>query len=181
MRCLTYILLLFILCSYREPDHVRAIEKLMSSYSKQVKKQWGLSLAGRGGAMMYDVKEVTLAYNCIANVTLEEARKLFVDLKEGFVDLVNGDVTVRPYLHNYPFLPSNFDCSIIFVGKNGLFHTGNQITCISCVNERIHYRGYDPVKDMLYDIHAEPYEEAVRLVRGQAPNIVVNSSNFEGL
>ena len=181
MRYIACLLLLLVLCSYREPNHVRAIDKLMSSYSKQVKKQWGLRLAGRGGAMMYDVKEVTLAYNCTANVTLEEARKIYVNLVEGFVDLVNKDEPVRPYLHNYPFLPSNFDCSIIFVGENGRFHANEKITCVSKVKEKIYYSGYDPVKDMLYDIHAEPYEEAVRLVRGQAPNIVVNSSNFEGL
>ena len=168
MRYVASLLLLFVLCSYREPDHVRAIDKLMSSYSKQVKKQWGLYLAGSGGAMMYDVKAVALDYECIANVTLEEARKLYVDLVEGFVDLVNKDEPVRPYLHNYPFTSSNCECSIMFLGKNHRFHANEQITCVAKVKEKIYYSGYDPVKDMLYDIYAEPYEEAVRLVRGSS-------------
>ena len=168
MRYIACLLLLLVLCSYREPHHVRAIDKLMSSYSKQVKKQWGLYLAGSGGSMMYDVKAVALDYDCIANVTLEEARKLYVDLVEGFVDLVNKDEPVRRYLHNYPFTLSNFVCSITFLNKNHHFNDNNQVTYVSCVNERIHYRGYDPVEDRLYDIYAEPYEEAVRLVRGSS-------------
>src|SRR5262245_48668587 len=107
-------ILVFIFCSGFVSTHVKYADKLLNAYAKQMKYEKGFELSSIGGAMMKNVKSVTLDLSDNKNVDIAEARKLYVETAEGLILKINDDVKIRPYLNQYPFTIENIEVSISF-------------------------------------------------------------------
>ena len=160
-------LLLFLLCvaplaCSKEPPRIqegyRLIRELASDM--QIKHQW--VLIGNGGAMFHDIEWLFFHFESKDQVSLEQARQLYVEFIDTAVQRVNDDQNIQEYLHERPFSPSGIHCmlSLAGVGKDS-------VSFVCMVNERIYYDYTDPNSDERIDLHNESYEDARRIVMGE--------------
>lgn len=160
-------LLLSVLCSfYKEPKHCKLSDRIFIPYNKELKKEKHLYLVGSGGAMMDDIQKVNAHYVSYDRLTVEEARRLYVDVVEGYLSRYNQNEEIRPYLHNYPFTINNFKIMIGFENEN---HQHMDKGFVALVSNRetkgvIYYASYDHETKKFNKIYEEPYETAREIV-----------------
>ncbi|MFN0065792.1 MAG: hypothetical protein ACKVOH_06115, partial [Chlamydiales bacterium] len=121
---------------------------------------------GSGGGFMHDIEEVGFSYISLDKYNVEEARALYIEVMEGFIERFNADETIRPYLHNYPFTEENLRIRIGFEDENRKHRSDGNIALIFLVNGKVYYEGFDSEKDKFYTLHEEPYATAVEIVKG---------------
>jgi len=128
---------------------------------KQLKKENGLYLAGGGGALMHNVKEISLMFACYQQMSVAEARNLYVKVIEGYLQRINQNEEIRPYLDQYPFTWGNLDIKFMFQDTNKHFPKEGVAIIIRGKANQIVYCGYDG--EDFYDLHRETPEQAIKL------------------
>ncbi len=165
MRVVVLFFLHLMFCSYKPSKHVILIDKVTAAFKKDI---WDkkVHFCGSGGRMMNDVEQVFLAFEVMKKSSLPEIRKLFIELTELYLNKVNNDVAVRPYLHNYPFTIDNLEFVVKVLNEKNCWQEDGNIAFVFYSKRRgvMIYQAHDS-KNGLYTIYEEPYEEAVRLVK----------------
>ncbi len=139
--------------------------KVMTDFSQNYMKPKGFLLSGIGSAMPDKIHELDVDYVSSIHVNVEQARKLFIDHSQSFLDKINGDAALRPYLVEYPFTEKNIDFRLSF--ENNLkYYDPPYIAFVFLVNNKIYYNYYDNQKKKFMDAHEETYQEALKIVRG---------------
>ena len=154
--------------SKQQPEYITLADKITGQVCEEITLPKDLHLTGYGGALIYDVKELALHFDACECLNLEEARKLYIEMTETYLDYINEDEAIKPYLHNYPFTIQNLDLTIAFLDRSGA-HQGNGCIAFIFFNPKtseIFFRTYNPDNDKLTPFHEEPYEEAKRIVQG---------------
>ncbi len=164
---LVFSFLLSLLCGFKQPMHCKLSDKIYFAYNKEMCKRNRLSLVGKGGAMMGDIQQVDAFYDSYERLNVEEARRLFVDVAEGYISRYNQNEEVRPYLRNYPVTIDNFRIRIGFENENRQHMDGGYVALVSYINakRRIFYSGYDHETKKFTDLHEESYETALEIVQ----------------
>lgn len=160
---LSLFIILFCSCSqsldYEDPAHVKAADKVTSRCTKKIQKEHNIQLIGSGGSMMDDIREIFLHFIDNKTPTIEQARKLIIQITEEIILEFNSDEDVRPYLSNYPFKASNIRI-MISIRNPEMNIKSNSICFISKGDHSIDYYTSDIGKDKYIEIAKEPYEEA---------------------
>jgi hypothetical protein len=144
-------------------DHIKFSDKVVSAYSKDIKSRYNLQLDGSGGAMMEDIKEVSLMYHSYQTLKLEQARIMIVDCAENLLNRINSDLKIRPYLHNYPFTIKNIELTLGFYDHKGGFVKDEYIASVALLDGTIFYAQFNSSKNIMEHIHSEPYSEALKI------------------
>ncbi len=149
-----------------EFDYTKQARKITGRFCEEISLPKDLYLTGYGGALMHDVKELALHFDAFECLNLEEARKLYVEMTETYLDYINEDEAIRPFLHNYPFTIKNLKIMITFFDHSGNYQDNGCIALIFRVlkTSQVFYCAYDSEKKDFVDVHEEPYEEAKRIV-----------------
>src|ERR1700722_6640758 len=109
------LLFVFVICgAFSEPKYCKLSDRIFIPYNKELRKQKHLYLMGSGGAMMDDIQKVNAHYVSFERLNIEEARKLYIEVTEGYLCRYNQNEQIRPYLHNYPFTIDNLEVMIGF-------------------------------------------------------------------
>lgn len=173
MNKIIFVVFLFFLCTafrYREPSYCKIVDRITKCYLKEYARPRCLILSGYGGAMMNDIQSVTLRFLSYDSLNVEEARILYVEMMEEFLQRINCHEKIRPHLHDFPFGVDNIELTIGFEDNERKITPDGHVAMIFIGrNHTIYYDAYDPIKKF-YSLHREPYEEALKLVR--------ESSNF---
>lgn len=153
-----------------DPPHIKATHKITSEYVKRIEKEYQMRHSGGGGALCYDIKKVTIAFDSDATPTLEESRKFHVFLVTELLKLYNNDESVRPYLHNYPFTAKNLTIQVFYNDKRPNV-VQDQVYTVNMdqgkFTYQIKYEGC--MKDFsLKNYYHETFEEAYFKVHGRA-------------
>lgn len=151
---------------YREPTHCRLANKFMNEFSYKVKKEKNLSLIGRGGSMMKNVEEIFFHFVSPVTYDLDNARRFYVETVENFLEEINNNKNIMPYLKNYPFTISNTDIIISFDETSCQFGKGVALI-FRTKNGHIFYQTYDLETGKYRELHEEPYEVAREIVKQQ--------------
>jgi len=175
---LVFILILPVLftlsgCKNEESYHVQLAHLLMGKYVKKMREEKGLELSGIGGAMMFKVSELTLRFLSNEKLEISEARKLYLEVVQGFLPIVNADKKIRAYLKNYPCTHENINFSIAFEDpKTRRDVDPPYVAHVFYSRGRIVYSFYDKEKDQFnQDLkYAEKYEDALRIVQQESKN-----------
>lgn len=156
-------ILFFSSCS--NPGHIREADRITNLFNKKMKVE-SLVLAGSGGALMDNIKEISLDFKKVQCVDIEQSRLIYVKNVQALLHLINSDEKVRPYLNNYPFTIENVDFTIIFCGLDDFFALPPYIAHVSSYGKNgiIHYSEYNAEKDNLKTVYEESYEEALNIV-----------------
>lgn len=157
--------LFFVACSFKQPKYCKLSDDIYFSYNKEICRKNKIYLVGKGGAMMNDIQTVNAHYVSLELLTIEQARRLYVDVIEGYLCRYNQNVQIRPYLHDYPFTVENLDVTIRFEnGKRAV--TDEELVALIYVgkNNQVIFRAYDLISDKYTPLYTEPYETARDIV-----------------
>jgi len=147
-------------------DYVHLADQVTNRTAKQLKDEKELKAYGTGGGMMGDIYLMRMYFQYCHLVNLEEARKLSVYATQTYLNNINADKAVRPYLHVYPFTVKNVEIIICFTQPDGNFPPIGDIAGASLRSGVIEYDlmsgeklGPAPI------LHEETYEEALEILR----------------
>lgn len=159
----------FLLINWKHSDsnYCRLSNKIVNEYSKELTRQKGLYLIGAGGAFMDDIKEISLHYQSLDKLSVNEARRLYIEISEGYLKRYNENVAIRPYLHNYPFTINNLKLMIGFIDETRQRQGDGFVALMFIARNKLWFEGYDLTKSKFYDLHCETYAEAVEIVRNE--------------
>lgn len=89
-------------CPALSPDE-KAAQALMRTFAKEQKAAKGWTVSGLGSSIPADkICHFTLHFESTQRITLEQARPIYLETLHVFLDRVNKDSNVRPYLVTYP-------------------------------------------------------------------------------
>ncbi len=137
---------------------------------KILTNKYPLKLSGFGGGAIYGINVLSLSFNVEKNVSIAEARKLILDCAEVFLNEINSDQEIRPYLSEYPYPVSRIKLTF-FVRPPPPFLEEGKLSCFSIrfsPRQKQTYLDYDETKEgRLKEVLCETYEEAVKRAKSE--------------
>jgi hypothetical protein len=127
----------------------------------RLKMEKGLYPFGSGAEMMYQIKMLALAFQYYKEINIEEARELLISAGAVFLDIINNNEEIRPFLHNYPFNPENVEIEIVLKKPDGSKLSSEKLCIITMADGMLKYKIDYPEKYTLLTIHKETYAEAI--------------------
>jgi hypothetical protein len=129
-----------------------------------LKYHMGQSAIGIGG--MDKVWLISLAFDRHGEpLTENEARKLIISCVDDFLEAVNKDENLKPFLKNYPFSAKNLELTIYNYGKNQILHYFPYIAIVTNSEGKIGFLTKDAsIKYGYYTEKYETYEESVAIL-----------------
>jgi hypothetical protein len=159
----------FFLCvsfAYREPGYCKMADQITKKFLKECAQPRRLILSGYGGAMMNDIQEISLSFLSFDALNVDEARMLYVEIMEEYLQRINCHERIRPHLHNFPFEENNIKLSIGFEDSKRKITRDGHVALISIARDHLlYFAAYDPITEEFYTIHQEPYEVALKFVK----------------
>jgi hypothetical protein len=142
------------------PKNEKFRSQLIQDFSKDMQKNKHLTLIAIGGGQ--NGRLFCLSYVTQKKLNLEQARKLLIDVCEGFLERVNNDQQLRPYLVGYPYNSTNIDVMIRFVDHNNDRTQPPYIALASNHQGKVFYNT-STISEELSHLHKETYEEACKI------------------
>jgi len=177
----TFLILSFVFfysCASKNDTAVLGYGEIIS-FSKKMHKKNHLDLFGIGG--IYQEKTIDIMdvdYNCYEKVDLAVARMQLITGIEGFLNDINQNLKLRPYLRQYPCTHQGVRMAILYSKTEindeteSVFVPPPYIASAFLVNGRLNYSIYDTEKDKLVHVHDETYEEALQIVTNENPDLL---------
>ena len=144
-------------------NHEIIANKLIAQVAKDLSKRYKIKPVGFGGAIHEKVEELALSFDYCRTLTIDEYRDLLVHCAEYFLDQINSNEEVRPYLQNYPFNSQNIYLCIYVLSENKKRFDVGQLSSLKVVKGKIvyHYRDSEYTVEVL---KTDDYEEAKKIV-----------------
>ncbi len=166
MKKFSFLILVFLLTACHKSNSDLADVQL-NRYAKKAYKEKGLVMEGSGGSMMNDIKEFALSFTCPDYLTLDETRKLVVQIIDEFVQQINSDEEIRPRLHTYPLPPNNISLMIGF-SDNQYNYPPKEYIAFAYTSEGIinyHHWDIEKLESVKFcDRYSESINDAVKIV-----------------
>ena len=143
-------------------EYVYYVHEIIHQFEKKIKKERGLQAYGSGGSMPFDVESISVSFSLFKNMSIEDARKLEVDLIEELKQMVTAHAKIRPFLREYPFNSARARVSLSFYPKD----EGNLVHVFNA-RDTIFYYVKDSNEKLDRQILEEPFEEAYQIVHGE--------------
>jgi hypothetical protein len=151
-------------------------DQLSLNFSKKMKEKFGFDLLGMGGGGFHDFNALSMHFNSPNVLELSEARILILEVVSEFLNSINSDKNIKPYLRNYPFDASNIRFLIGFT-KNNQYPIEGKVAFIGFSYGKINYATFDHENDRLKNIFRETYDEALQIVLKENNSDNANSSS----
>lgn len=177
-------LLLLFLCSLsgceEESVYIKYIDHIVVDYTRYLQaKEPTLRILDIGGRYISDVEQIDVSYEIKKNMNFVESRRFYVMHSQRFLETINSDKKIRPYLRNYPATIENIELSFKFIGSDNECVNSPHIAQISVSNGKLFYSIYNQEADQLETFYVEPYEEAVRMIKGVSGSRTIIYSMIE--
>ncbi len=139
----------------------------ISKSGRRIGKKYGMSIGAVGGGANNGIWLMSLDFQRYGlPLDIQQSRKLLVACMEEFLNDVNKDEELRPYLRDFPFSVNNIDMGIINYKEDGHDIYDPYITTISANNGKINYFTYDEINPHRYKSEfTETYQEAVAILK----------------
>lgn len=126
-----------------------------------------ISLLSIGASYVEGVDEMHLGFRVRRQMNIDEARNFYVKHAEHYIETINNDVALRPFLRSYPVTIDNIDLSFQFLNQNNELVSPPYIVHVSNLKGTVYYAIDNKQRTRFETLFKEPYEEAVRIVRGE--------------
>ena len=142
------------------------IDKLYADFAREAKKKWGIYCVAEGGKLADGIEEMAIRFNCPRRVFIDEARALEVAVTERFLEIINNDPLIRPYLKEYPMTVPRAKVLISFKKRDGDYYTSDgSIAIVQQADNQISYSKMRPDTKYSFPVRPDPlgqesYEEA---------------------
>ena len=97
---------------YFPSEKERTSDAITSQTIQKLQKEKDLQAIGTGGQMMNEIEMLHIAFRYFHEVSLEEGRELMVYAIDTYLDAINKNEKIRPYLKKYPFTAKNLEIEI---------------------------------------------------------------------
>lgn len=152
---------------YCASNYCKILDCVVTSYCKEFVNSRRMILSGYGGEMMDDIQKVTLRFLSNDSLNVEQARILYVELMEEFLQRLNSCKKIRLYLHEFPFRIDNVRLTIAFENnERNITQDGHTALMYIGKNCELLFRGYNPETEEFYSLNRERYEVARKIVLG---------------
>lgn len=144
------------LFKYTLNEAVEALTPLSSKYKMKV--------SGGGGYLGYDIGHIALSVNIYKQVTVEEARRIYVEILDAIVERINKDKKLRPYLREYPMTYNLIKLSLTFLDEK-THYPPKEYVYYMYKHDILFFDGYHIVKDDFVDLHREDFSETLEILQ----------------
>lgn len=121
MKSISGVLLIFLLCFVscratveQSAPHSDAGHALIGNFAKVAQQEYGLFLFGQGGGFIDTVNRFSFDFMSLEEMEKDKARRFYLTVLDRLLNMINSDVTLRPYLHHYPFTNRDVKLEISF-------------------------------------------------------------------
>lgn len=134
--------------------------------AKTLEKTYPLYAIGLGGSMMDNIKKMHLSLRSKNVLSIDEARIQIVNAIQLYLNNVNKNEKVRPYLANYPFTPKNIEIILFIFREDEEELAVGRLAVVSNYREKVRY---EVVKSKYHNevVFEESFEEAKRIVEAE--------------
>ncbi len=134
----------------------KIVDGIIEDVSLKIYEKNGLVLCGTGAQMMNKIDMLGLYFDCEKQIKIEEARKLLVDTAEQFLNDINSNEKIRPYLCHYPFKITDIEIEIY----TPPLKKANELAVVSIAKGCLVYENYD--FSSLEVVFKETYQEGLQ-------------------
>lgn len=170
----TIFLLIFLFlssCGYYPPQakYVLIADKVRNKASEKLAKKHCMFIIATIDGMMDQVNKLGVMFELYQPLKKDEAREIIVDCVIEFLDDINNNLEIRPYLVNYPFTLENIEIAIFPKMSYNVEAYDPYINVVSNIKGKIKYATVSPEDTFKYKmVEYEDFEEALRIVQGNA-------------
>jgi hypothetical protein len=152
--------------SYQISPKERSADVVLKQAATAIAKKYDLTPFGTGGGMMDEIKMLALAFQYTKPIDISSGRELLLSTIDTFLETVNKDPTIRPYLKNYPFEPKNIQIRIFLCHPDRSGPSKGEFCAISALDGVLIYRTKNTATGPTTLAHKETYEEALLAMQG---------------
>lgn len=148
-------------------DEGRMLYSFIAREGKRLGKKYHMHLGSVGGGVDHGIWLMSLDFQRKNSVlTEEEARELIINSLNDYLNMVNNDEKLRPFLKEYPFKPENVDLAIFnyTADMHDIYHP--YIGLVSADKGKIGYLIDDESNQFRYKSQKyESYDEAMAILK----------------
>ncbi len=153
-------------CSHVSPPTGAMTEKIEAKVATLLETKYKMSVCGSGVAMPDGiVNSLVLCFDSYRSLSIEQARPILVDCVNTYVNAVNSNSEIKPYLKTVPFSPKNIEINIFFRTSKGASVTEPNLCVATALHGKLIYCTEEKGQKFGYKSETtEPYEEAVKIL-----------------
>ncbi|MFZ4098801.1 MAG: hypothetical protein ACOYKZ_00535 [Chlamydiia bacterium] len=151
----------------REAPHCNEADRVMTEFAAKALES-GLVLTGFGGQMGHEVQSFALNFSTQSVVDIQKARALYIQVMERFVQWVNQDRKIRPYLSEFPISSRNVELMLSFKDSQGRLHRDGNICLMFNLPERDRIIYNRMERDKMVKAEEEPMDRALAIQMARA-------------
>lgn len=136
---------------------VKEADNIRNRFIKDLQSIYSFKIDTTGGSYYDGVVNILTGITINDSVALETARNTYISLTKKFINMVNENKTIRPYLYNYPFEINNLAITLSYTNSDK--EESKTIAYVFMSNNEVHYCTNRNKK--LEEVFVETYEEAV--------------------
>jgi len=160
MRFIFFALLLLVTSCSLKKDYPEIAHDITLRTADELYREKGMMLVGTGGGMIKQVNLLSMRLHYYVPLEEAEARQLALFTLDKFLNNVNADEKVRPYLNNYPFRAEHLRVSLSFYHRDGRPVEPGKIDYISIRRGYLHYNTRSKEADRRVTLFKETIAEA---------------------
>jgi len=114
------VILILVICSSffslkkKKVDYEKIADRITGRTMLKIEKETKLIFVGFGGGAMHNIRLLSMSFDYYQEVDLDQARELLLYAVDTYLEEINKDQEVRPYLITYPFTAANVEIQIFF-------------------------------------------------------------------
>jgi uncharacterized protein YqgQ len=150
-------------------EHGKVLYKFVAKTGDKLAKKYGSPFGIGGGAKKDGIWLMALSFQRHGDpLNEEQSRKLIINCINDFLDAVNNDEQLKPFLKEYPFTVKNLDLTIYNYDKNQILYRFPYIAIVTNIEDKIGFFTKDEsVKCGYYTKKYETYDEAIAILKKQ--------------
>ncbi|CDR34241.1 hypothetical protein [Criblamydia sequanensis] len=151
----------------QENDYLHITGNIRKDFEAKILHTYGLKCIGSGGSLMYNVKKLSMEFQHKGILNKNELRKLLIELTDLFLEEINNNEEIRPYLENYPFTPKNIDITIYIRDSQNQRVFYPNLCVASSLYGKLLFHTNDEANPIapFYTTEEETYEEALEKLK----------------
>jgi hypothetical protein len=153
----------------RGKELCQEVAKLDSQVASRLNQKWGLSVCSYGGHFGQGIQSIDPGFVLNRIVKVDEARKILLDAIQEYEMTINQDISMRPYLLEYPFDLKRLTLSIRFRSMPMSQYGTEYVSYALFLNGKLSYSAQDDTGEFNKYTDVKPdesYEEALKINAG---------------
>jgi hypothetical protein len=149
-------------------EHGKMLYSFVAKTGNKLEKKYGMSPCGIGGGAKEDgIWLMALSFDRYGDpLTEAEARKLIINCVDDFLEAVNNDEQLKPFLKEYPFTAKNLDLTIYNYDKGQVLNYFPYIAIVTNSEGKVGFFTENAsTKYGYYTKKYETYDEAIAILK----------------